>query len=517
MSCYQLEMVPLLRRGKGGRKMVSKEVVKARLIYASLPLVEKALLNDNLRSWLIRELEHRIFERWMKEDSNRPMRVQKEKEEIVRALVYSFHRALQRGQLALTVLRKLLKNFFGACTLCLDKERIEAIEAFKERHGVHPPTSVVIAPTKFCNLQCTGCYANSHAAARESLDWNVLDRIVTEAKKLWGIRFITITGGEPLLYRSQGNDIIDLVAKHDECFFLMYTNGTMIDEKMAKRMAEAGNITPAISVEGFEARTDARRGKGVFKRILKAMAHLREAGVPYGISLTATRENAEEIFSDEFIDFFFEEHQALYGWLFQYMPIGRGYTLKLLPTPEQRLWMWQRTWQIIRERKILFTDFWNCGTISDGCISAIRSGGYFYIDWSGRVMPCVFVPYSPVNIVEVYKQGGTLEEIYNVPYLQAIRQWQAEYGFAKEGPEEHGNWLMPCPMRDHHKTMRELIDRFKPEPEDESAAAALQDEEYYHGMLAYNEAVKKVLDPVWEQEYLAPHKKVTTANPHSLN
>ncbi|MFA0783661.1 radical SAM/SPASM domain-containing protein [Fervidibacter sacchari] len=491
--------------------MASKEVVRQRIVYALLPLIERALLNDTIRGWLIRELEHRIFERWMEEDSNRPMRVQEEKRDIVRALVYSFDRALQRRQLAPTVLRKLLRNFFGACTLCLDKERIEAIEAFKARHGVHPPTSVVIAPTKFCNLKCTGCYANSHAAARESLDWEVLDRIVTEAKKLWGIRFFTITGGEPLLYRSQGKDIIDLVSKHEECFFLMYTNGTMIDDKMAKRMAEAGNITPAISVEGFEERTDARRGKGVFKRILKAMAHLREAGVPYGISLTATRENAEEIFSDEFLDFFFEEHQALYGWLFQYMPIGRGYTLKLLPTPEQRLWMWQRTWQIIRERKILFTDFWNCGTISDGCISAIRSGGYFYIDWSGKVMPCVFVPYSPINIVEVYKRGGTIEDIYNAPYFKAIRQWQAEYGFAKERPEEHGNWLMPCPMRDHHKVMRELIDRYKPEPEDESAAAALQDEEYYRGMLAYNEAVRKVLDPVWEREYLAPHK-VGTAN-----
>ncbi|MFN4180159.1 MAG: radical SAM/SPASM domain-containing protein [Armatimonadota bacterium] len=497
--------------------MVSREVVKQRFIYALLPLIERALLNDNLRGWLIRELEHHILERWTREDPNRPLKVQQDKAEIVKALVYSFHRALQRRQLSATALHKLFKNYFLACTLGLDKERIEAVEAFRERHGVHPPTSVVIAPTKFCNLQCTGCYANSHAAARESLDWNILDRIVTEAKKLWGIRFFTITGGEPLLYRSQGNDILDLVAKHEECFFMMYTNGTMIDERMARRMSEAGNITPAISVEGLEERTDARRGKGVFKRILKAMANLREWGVPFGISVTATRENAEEIMSDEFIDFFFEEQRALYGWLFQYMPIGRGYTLKLLLTPEQRLRLWERTWQIVRERKILFIDFWNCGTLSDGCISAIRSGGYFYIDWSGKVMPCVFVPYSPVNIVEVYKRGGTLEDIYNVPYFQAIRQWQAEYGFAKERPEEHGNWLMPCPIRDHHKTMRELIDRFKPEPEDESAAAALQDEEYYRGMLAYNEAVKKVLDPVWEQEYLAPHRKETTASPNSLN
>ncbi len=489
--------------------MVSASALQERAVHALLPLIERALLNDTLRGFLIRELEHRVLERWRAEDGNRPRRVQQDKEDMVRALVYSFDRALRRRQLAPTVLRKLLRNYFGACVLCLDKERLEAIAAFQERHGVHPPTSVVIAPTKFCNLNCIGCYANSHAAAREYLPWDILDRIVTEAKKLWGIRFFTITGGEPLLYRDQGHDILDLVEKHDECFFLMYTNGVLIDEKVAQRMAQVGNITPAISLEGFEARTDARRGKGVFRRILKAMAHLREAGVPFGISLTATRENAEEILSDEFVDFFFEEQQALYGWLFQYMPIGRGYTLDLLPTPEQRLWMWQRTWQIVRERKILFADFWNCGTVSDGCISAIRSGGYFYIDWSGRVMPCVFVPYSPVNILEVYRNGGTLEDIYDVPYFRAIREWQAEYAFAKERPEEHGNWLMPCPIRDHHRIMRELIDRYQPEPEDESAAAALQDPDYYRGMLAYNEAVRRVLEPVWEREYLAPHRTPT--------
>ena len=43
----------------------------------------------------------------------------------------------------------------------------------------------------------------------------------------------------------------------------MYTNGTLIDEKMAQRMAEVGNITPAISVEGFEKKTDERGRRNV--------------------------------------------------------------------------------------------------------------------------------------------------------------------------------------------------------------------------------------------------------------
>jgi MoaA/NifB/PqqE/SkfB family radical SAM enzyme len=395
-----------------------------------------------------------------------------------------------------------LITFLTNVVLGQDEASRAAYQHFIEKHpGQRPPTTLVISPTQACNLRCVGCYASAGTGAQQ-LEWGVFDRIITEAKTLWGIRFITISGGEPLAYRSQGKDLVDMVARHNDCFFQMYTNSTLIDERMAERLAETGNVIPAISVEGFEARTDARRGQGVFQRILTAMANLRQAGVPFGISLTGTRHNAEEILSDEFIDFFFNEQQAVFGWLFQYMPIGRSYTLELLVTPEQRLWMWERTWQIVRERDIMLADFWNCGTTSDGCIAAARESGYMYIDWNGKVMPCVFVPYSPANILDIYRNGGTLDDIYDVPYFRAIRAWQWEYGLGKKRPEEHGNWLVPCSLRDHYGVGRELIDKYQPEPEDEAAADALIDGGYYEGMMAYDEDLYKLFDPVWQQKYL---------------
>jgi len=92
--------------------------------------------------------------------------------------------------------------------------------------------------------------------------------------------------------------------KHPDVLFMFYTNGTLIDEKTAQRIAALGNVTPAISVEGWHERTDERRGVGVFDKILAAMEQLRKAGVFFGISLTATRHNVEEILSEEFIDYF---------------------------------------------------------------------------------------------------------------------------------------------------------------------------------------------------------------------
>jgi len=433
-------------------------------------------------------------------DSRRPPRVVQDKAYIARAIVHSMARAVARGHLAPAMMRGTLRGLI--MNGFMRGERRGIWERYHQEHGGYgPPSFLVIGPGKLCNLRCQGCYASS-GADHEKLDWEVFDRIVTEAQTLWGTGFFVLTGGEPLIYRSQGKGGLEVAAKHPDAFFLMFTNGTLIDERMATHLAEVGNLTPAISLEGFEERTDARRGKGVFRRILRAMAHLREAGVPFGISLTATRENCEEILSDEFLDYFFEEQGAIYGWIFQYMPIGRGFTLELLPTPEQRAWMWRRTWEVVREKKYFLADFWNLGTCSDGCISAGRAGGYLYFDWSGKVMPCVFVPYSPVNINDAYRQGKKLDDILDEPFFRAIRQWQHAYGFLATKPEDHGNWLMPCIIRDHHADFRRILEMTEPDPEDEAALQALLDPNYSQGLIRYNEAVAQVLDPIWEREYL---------------
>ena len=225
------------------------------------------------------------------------------------------------------------------------------------------------------------------------------------------------------------------------------------------------------------------------------------------MSFTATRLNSDSLLSDEVVDFYFKQQGALYGWIFHYMPIGRSYTLDLLPSPEQRVRLWQRVWQLIREKRVFLADFWNMGSVTDGCISAGREGGYMCVDWNGAVMPCVFMPYSPVNVNKVFAQGGTIEDVWAAPFFAGVRQWQRDYGFHQPRSTVQGNWLMPCPMRDHHAELRQIIMKHEPDPVDENAEQALLDPEYADGLVAYDKALEDLKQPIWEDEYLRDNGK----------
>jgi len=463
---------------------------------ATLDLI---LGNDKLRKFAVHRSQKFVYKRMVEQNDYYTWNIRYERHIIVVNLINTIERALTNKNISPSVRKKLLKVFISRLML---RNEEGAKEKFMEEFGFDPPKFVTISPGKRCNLHCIGCYAGSGASTTEKLDYETVDRIVTEKTKLWDGFFTVISGGEPLMWKSEGKGILDLCREHQDNYFMMYTNGTLIRKDIARQMAELGNITPAISVEGFEGATDARRGKGVYKKILEAMANLREAGVPFGISVTATRNNVEEILSDEFVDFFFNEQGAVYGWVFQYMPIGRHQSLELMVTPEQRKWMFEREKYFIHEKNIFLPDFWNSGAFSCGCVAGGRPGGYIYIEWNGNVTPCVFYPYSKNNIKDIYAAGGNLNDALKSDLMVAIRKWQRDYGFRKRGHEVK-NMIAPCGIRDHYEFTHKLLIDTGAKPIDPDAAEALKDPLYYKGMVEYDKEFEALTKDMWQNDYIS--------------
>ncbi|MCX7995729.1 MAG: radical SAM protein [candidate division WOR-3 bacterium] len=402
---------------------------------------------------------------------------------MLRAMVYSGIRFGTTSKFTDTIISKAI----------LSNLRAEKEKEFREKFGFDPPGFMTISPAKKCNLRCKGCYANS-ASEKDQLPYDIFSRVIKEMRELWGARFVVISGGEPMMYKWNNKTIVDIFKENPDSLFLMYTNGSLINEEKAKIFGELGNVTPAVSVEGLKETTEQRRGKGFFERIVNTLKLLKKYRVTYGISITATRDNAEEIVSDEFIDFYFNELGAAYAWVFHYMPIGRDIAPELIPTPEQRVMLWRKSWEIVRDKKIMYADFWNHGPVSDGCISAGRPGGYFYIDWQANVYPCVFFPYAAGNIKEIYENGGNLNDLINLPLNKKIREWQFKYW-------KEGDLLRPCPIRDHYMMAKSFVLETNARPADEAADKILKDPDYEKKMLEYDTELAKKTSQIWEMVY----------------
>lgn len=471
--------------------------VREILVRNSLRVLVQALMShEQVRTKVFTWIEKRLYEEAEETGWNEfPRQAQQDRLDCASGLLHGMNRIMGRGIVSRHVLKHMLEAFLGNVILNEDSAKRS------EELGFDPPSFVTISPTGRCNLKCKGCYAADAALKGHKLDVATFDRMLREKRELWGSHFTVISGGEPLLWEDQGIDIPKLAMRHPRDVLMLYTNGTLIDDDMARRLADTGNLTVAISVEGFEAETNARRGEGVYKRIMQAFEHLRNHGVPFGISATATRDNWEVITSDRFADFYFFDQGALYAWLFQYMPIGRDQTTDLVVPPEARLEMVERMWRLVRERKVFMVDFWNSGTASMGCIAAGRGSGYFYVNWDGDIMPCVFTPYAADNIHRIYGSGGTLNDALDSPLFKQIRSWQQDYGYGRR-PSDVDNWLCPCAMRDHFDMMSAVVKECGARPINDEAAEALDDEDYYEEMVAYGERIKQLTDPLWNDRYL---------------
>ncbi len=293
----------------------------------------------------------------------------------------------------------------------------------REAGGIAPST-VVLEPTDRCNLNCPGCYAKSTADGCD-LSYEQLTAIIDQMIEL-GMSLVTLSGGEPFLREKQEQIISRLARQYPERGFLVYTNGTLIDQPTAQRLGRAGNVFPAISVEGFEHQTDRRRGIGTYVQNRRARRWLRENRVMAGFSATCTRENVESICTDDFIDLRTEEGD-LFGWFFLLQPIGRDPRPDLMVTAEQRALLREtiKRWRT-QERPIFLGDFWNDGPFTGGCIA----GGtfYFHIYANGDISPCVFSPVACGNIFDIISgkspYSSLSDFIINNPVFKAFRKEQ---------------------------------------------------------------------------------------------
>ncbi|MBI4188514.1 MAG: radical SAM protein [Chloroflexi bacterium] len=163
----------------------------------------------------------------------------------------------------------------------------------KPAQGIPRPV-VVWNCTRQCNLNCLHCYASaSNRKIPGEMDTAAGKSLIRDLAG-FKVPVILFSGGEPLLRE----DLFELaaLAKEQGIRVALSTNGTLINESLAKKISDIGFAEAGISLDGIGSNNDHFRGrKGAYQSALEGIRNCVALGVKVSLRLTITRFNYQEI------------------------------------------------------------------------------------------------------------------------------------------------------------------------------------------------------------------------------
>ncbi|MFH1228781.1 MAG: radical SAM protein [Planctomycetota bacterium] len=154
------------------------------------------------------------------------------------------------------------------------------------------PLSVHLEITRRCNLDCKHCCQVKSDTRPEMAAARIL-RLIDELRNA-GCLYLLISGGEPLMRR----DFLAICRKAHKSNLAIYvaTNGTLIDEHIAKQLSTLNIMDISLSVYGAQAKTHdgVTRKKGSFEQTMKSVKLLKRYGLAARFKFIMMKDNMAE-------------------------------------------------------------------------------------------------------------------------------------------------------------------------------------------------------------------------------
>ncbi len=288
--------------------------------------------------------------------------------------------------------------------------------------------------TKSCNLQCIHCRAGEeHVGERGELTEEEAIGFIDQLLGYSSDTVLILSGGEPLLRQ----DIYRLAsyASKGGLRVALATNGTLVDENIAGRIADAGVERISISLDGACPEThDSFRGlEGSFDNAVRGLKILMNKGIPVQINTTIARHNLSEL--EELyriavdlgvvaLHFFLivpvgcgvhlrdsemitpQEYEEVLGWIYRKSLEG---PIELKPTcaPHYVRIAAEGKKKLVNENAVRSVSKKQGGHPLSSRISGCLAGkSVVFLSNRGEIFPCGYFPVSAGNI-----RKATLEEI----------------------------------------------------------------------------------------------------------
>ncbi len=273
--------------------------------------------------------------------------------------------------------------------------------------GLRPLRLLFWEATAQCNLACVHCRRlEPSAEAKKELSTAQARRVFDSAAKL-GRPIIVFSGGEPLL-RDDWEELAAYAAELNLPTALA-TNGTLIDQPLAGRIARAGFRRVSISFDGADAAThDAFRGvDGAFAAASAGATRLRRAGASLQINATIAAHNDDQL---DLLHSLAQQFGAEALHLFLLVPVGCGVHIG----PSHQLsadryeavlnWIIDRQSGPIEVKATCAPHYYRIAaqrgvdvSHSRGCLCGVAVA---FISHLGKVFPCGYLPVDCGDVTE---------------------------------------------------------------------------------------------------------------------
>jgi len=271
--------------------------------------------------------------------------------------------------------------------------------------------------TGVCNLKCAHCRASA-ISERDPNELSteecfaLIDNIVTFSNPV-----IILTGGEPLMRE----DVFD-IAKYGMkkgLRMVIATNGTLITDDIARKMAEVGIPRVSVSLDSAipEVHDKFRGVKGAFEASLKGLEAAKRAGVEFQINTTITKRNIDEI--EDILNLAIKIG-AVAHHIFLLVPTGRGKELTNEEIPPEEYekvlnWFYDKKkevpiqlkatcaphfYRIMRQRakeegKKITVQTHGLDAMTRGCLGGTS---FCFISHLGQIQPCGYLEIDCGNV-----------------------------------------------------------------------------------------------------------------------
>jgi radical SAM protein with 4Fe4S-binding SPASM domain len=275
--------------------------------------------------------------------------------------------------------------------------------------------------TARCNLKCQHCRAEAQADfVAGELTTAELIQVARDIRDA-GDPILILTGGEPLVRP----DFFEIAAACTKLFtrVALATNGTLIEDDLARRIVATGIQRVSISLDGAQPATHDRfRGlPGSFAAALRGFDTLKRAGASLQVNVTVTRHNEGEL--AELLDLILARGADAFH-VFMLVPVGCGAVIgddvRLPPERAEAVlrWLFERSTElrgrvhvkatcapqyyrilhdVSRERHLAKPAAPHRGmeAMTRGCLAG---SAVCFISRTGDVQPCGYLPLCAGNV-----------------------------------------------------------------------------------------------------------------------